>query len=676
MVTNAATNATATNNTVSNATTSTVATDVVAAETTNNAVSNAMTSTVATDVVAAETNMVTSTATAMNTAVEMSAAVATGATAAMDLVDSTPAAATDAATDSALEDCTTVTAKKHVPNKIVAAVLTRWWYVTMANDHLLENWDEWRSLADSVINAYGYSGKKGLIASSIVLLMNEQKLRCDAEFLWGFSTAFFHHFFKWLQGYDRFAGDYGYRSRNVAEFVFLALSKLDDLGNGKWEKNEYFKGAVSAINNLPEPPAGVDATADVHGVQKFFDKCLVREDYSAFFETYRTGFLKHFSRWCDPNQLGVFAFAGEPECASSLAKWVLHGVVPDEGSAFESSVHGCKIDLHRYVLFMAGRTTDTEEARQQLHSQWKSHHVTLEFNSALEKMAATTAELWTSNNADVVSFREYAQSAILPVMNSTHRVEFGVREASLCAMQMRNEAGRSAYAFVRSCVGKRTNYNVNVEMKACERRRSNQHVGAGAKGERIVKSKIAKRKHDGDKEKEQDEDIIERTARGAIRSKNMLITVNEMLHELKSINGYIDSRHENKQSFRNYFSDKRLESALKLFAEKKDTQRTRRQTAPATGVDVTPQSMRMLQLSKLRANLHFGALQKECEARGVGVCRNFSETRTALATWLKRTADSDGKVIPCELVDGKYMKPISPELKAVLDATRAQPGIL
>ena len=105
---------------------------------------------------------------------------------------------------------------------------------------------------------------------------------------------------------------------------------------------------------------------------------------------------------------------------------------------------------------MTGRTTDTKKAQQQLHSQWKSHH-------ALEKMASmtsNTANLWTSDNANVVLFREYAQSAILPVMNC---------EASLCAMQMQNEAGRSAYAFVCSCVGKQTNNNVNVEMKTCER---------------------------------------------------------------------------------------------------------------------------------------------------------------------------------------------------------------
>jgi hypothetical protein len=426
-----------------------------------------------------------------------------------------------------------VTTAKHVPNKIVAAVLTRWWYVTKANDHLLDNWDEWHALATSVVGAFGYSGKKGTIASSIVQLMGEPKLRCDAEFLRAFSKSFFHHFFKWLQGYDDYAQDYGYRSRNVAEFVFLAMTKLEQLCNGKWEQHDDFKYAMSAINNLPEPPDGVLAIADANGIQKYFKKQRVRENYNCFLEVYRTNFWKHFARWCDPEKLGVFAFAGEPECASSLAKWVLHGVVPDKGSEFKSIVHGCKINVHQYVTFLGHETMDNE-----LRSKWRQHHVTASFQPALEKMASANANLWTSKDSEVVLFREYTQTAILPVMNSTHRVEFGVREASLCAMKLRNEAGRSSYAFIRSSVGKRANYSVNMEMKMSEKRRPNQHVGAGAKGERDVKSKIAKRKHGGDKEKEKDANIIERTARGTVRSKHMLITVTEMLRELKLIVGY------------------------------------------------------------------------------------------------------------------------------------------
>jgi hypothetical protein len=157
--------------------------------------------------------------------------------------------------------------------------------------------------------------------------MAEPKLLCDAEFLRAFSKAFFHHSFKWLQGYDKYARDYGYRSRNIAEFVFLAMTKLDELCGG-WQQHESFKVTMLAIDKLPTPPEGVEPVANASGVQKYFDKPHVREDYKRFLEVYRTNFWKHFARWCSPKQLGVFAFTGEPECASSLANWVLHGVVP------------------------------------------------------------------------------------------------------------------------------------------------------------------------------------------------------------------------------------------------------------------------------------------------------------------------------------------------------------
>jgi hypothetical protein len=84
-----------------------------------------------------------------------------------------------------------------------------------------------------------------------------------------------------------------------------------------------------------------------------------------------------------------------------------------------------------------------------------------------------------------------------------------------------------------------------------EKRRANQHVQVGAKGQRNIKSNIAKQKHNGDKEKEKDDDIIERTTRGTVWSKHMLITVNEMLIELKEIPGHTESRQKNNESFRN-----------------------------------------------------------------------------------------------------------------------------
>ena len=85
-------------------------------------------------------------------------------------------------------------------------------------------------------------------------------------------------------------------------------------------------------------------------------------------------------------------------------------------------------------------------------------------------------------------------------------------------------------------------------------------------------------------------------------------------------------------------------------------------------MDVTAQSMRMLQLSKLRAGSHFDALKAECRIRGVAIGSNFSKTRKALMDWLKcTTVDADGNAIPSELIDGKHIMPLSPELQAVLE---------
>ena len=60
-----------------------------------------------------------------------------------------------------------------------------------------------------------------------------------------------------------------------------------------------------------------------------------------------------------------------------------------------------------------------------------------------------------------------------------------------------------------------------------------------------------------------------RSRKLATHTKHMLTTVKEMLQELKSIAGHKESQKKNKESFRDYFADKRLESALEKFAEKK-----------------------------------------------------------------------------------------------------------
>jgi hypothetical protein len=66
-------------------------------------------------------------------------------------------------------------------------------------------------------------------------------------------------------------------------------------------------------------------------------------------------------------------------------------------------------------------------------------------------------------------------------MSSTHLVEFGVREASLCANALRSERVRSIYALIRSVIGKAANRSVVSVAKNAERH-AIQHMTTGKKG--------------------------------------------------------------------------------------------------------------------------------------------------------------------------------------------------
>jgi hypothetical protein len=276
----------------------------------------------------------------------------------------------------------------------------------MACSHLLDNWKEWFSFAEQVVKVYGVSSKKGKIASSIVSLLGEPKLCCDAHFLRGFSHAYFHRYFKFLQGYDAHSKDHGYRSRNMAEFVFLALRDLDSLRCGKWKEHDDFQGAVLAILNLPKVPEGFEAIADSNGRQKYFVQEDVLTDYDGFLDMFRENYLKHFTRWADPQELGVIAFAGETKCAQSLTRWVFRGVLPD-ATAFcvsTSAMHDTSINLKEYVMFMGGATEGSRE-------KWLAHWVTVTYQSGLNKMAddQDPHDLWTSSEASVVLVKQFAQ---------------------------------------------------------------------------------------------------------------------------------------------------------------------------------------------------------------------------------------------------------------------------
>ena len=75
------------------------------------------------------------------------------------------------------------------PNKIPKAILTRWWWVNKAAEHLLENWEG--QLSQAALNSTTVATAAGKIASNILSLMKEKKIKLDLIFIVCFSKVYF-----------------------------------------------------------------------------------------------------------------------------------------------------------------------------------------------------------------------------------------------------------------------------------------------------------------------------------------------------------------------------------------------------------------------------------------------------------------------------------------------------
>jgi hypothetical protein len=98
------------------------------------------------------------------------------------------------------------------PNKISKVVLTRWWWVNVAAQHLKDYRNQWLALSKTALNNTTANTAAGKVASSIISLMSEEKLRCDLHFTVAFSKSYFVKHMTWLQCIDEQSGDFGYLS--------------------------------------------------------------------------------------------------------------------------------------------------------------------------------------------------------------------------------------------------------------------------------------------------------------------------------------------------------------------------------------------------------------------------------------------------------------------------------
>jgi hypothetical protein len=509
------------------------------------------------------------------------------------------------------------------PNRMSAAVLTRWWYVNTAVVHLLEHWDKWQEIAQKSLNSSKSSTKVGKIASSILSLMDEPKLRADAEFVKAVSLSLFNHHLLWLQGYDEIAKDTGYRCRSMGERYYLMMEDLDKLHEGGWRENPAFADFLEASAKLPQRPPEVDSEngeavsevpADGRRVIFYREDCGSSADN--FFRLFRSTCIKHFDTWRAENP--VFMFAGDQDCATALANWTVSGDLPAEDAVSRTSqeTHGSNseaINLRKYIAFVTEKTTRDELSATQLVK---------EHGDAVQ-LLANGESLWKSEKESVCKLAFWCKVNIIPLMSNTQEVEAQVREASLVATMGRDPNTRSAVALVRSTVDIAAN-RAAVEEQSEKYRRGNQHMSGGVQGERTLRSSLAKKKqgtNDADEGSSvADSRLVGKSPRGAIRSKNLLETIDSFNQELdvrpdraahrKTLAAIYKSKGDR-------YNDIRIKEKMEKIEATMNTQRLPNSMQRQEGVDVTALMEGKLMLHHLRSQPHKEHLVEELTIRGV-----------------------------------------------------------
>ena len=422
------------------------------------------------------------------------------------------------------------------PEAISKAVLTRWWHVNTAAQHLKKNWEQWKLFAAGCLNATTADTAAGKISSSILSLMDESKIYCDLLFICAYSKAFFTPHMEWLQGHDAVAKDFGYRSRDMATRSYIIHRDLTTM-QANWETmpeyHEFVEEAKKRFPSRPPPPPPADdpapepnrrsssrsriltergeelqaqldarrdaqmggegeeegqsgevddAEEDVVTDEGFFRRCSdnytyqdIKEEIDLFFSIALKMATKHFALWTGP--LLPCGLAGEKQSAQALARLITGKEVD---GTYHSETHGCSIDLADMAAFFrdtAKVNVEEVKKRKLVSDHW----------DAISNHMAEGEDLWSSTIPVMLAMRSDAENTIIPLASSTHRVEAQVRECSLVASTNRGEDRRSDYIFQRSS----NTRAVNQEARSTRRGRrlhANGSMCGGVQGQRQTSS--------------------------------------------------------------------------------------------------------------------------------------------------------------------------------------------
>jgi len=349
--------------------------------------------------------------------------------------------------------------------KIGKPITNRWWNFPIACIHVLLNRPGWINVTNRCRNTTKSSVLLCKVASDAHSLLMEEEIWCDGQFVAAFSTSIFMKEFRWFQDRDIHADTWGHRSRHMAEHWFVIRGKLDKMRRSWRSMPEFqqFRKSCEELAKQKEDQAA--ACLSAKDMKKYPDRRL---DFSVDMEERKADLFltefclsaeKHFERWVKKSLI-TCAFGGEDLCAQALAMWVLENKRPKPSQEWRSEVHDATIDLCAYVAYVA----DNTPRQDILVLPWVTKH-----QEGLRLMA-NGHSLWNSELADMVAFRRFVKSNILPLMSSTHRIEFLVRETSIVAISGRGEGMRSALVLARSAVNPEvTRHTMKIQEKITKR---------------------------------------------------------------------------------------------------------------------------------------------------------------------------------------------------------------
>ena len=527
-----------------------------------------------------------------------------------------------------------------IPDKITKAVLTRWWYVSKAVEYLLRHWDAIFEFASVIINSHQANSKKGKVASSIYSLMQEPMIRCHAEFIQAFSASVLHQHFKWMQGVDKLAKEYGFRSRSMLERIFLVLDDVEKLSNGGWREDLRYQSFLQCCSEFPETlddpseAAPSSAVMNQQGERKTrFTRAEAEAVADSFFSVFSKSYEKQSIHWVADGNVAMYALGGEQRAASALAQYSLDGTIPADDELETDPLHPLSehgdrtINVRRYIEFISARIH---------HMDLQCTVVFKEYEDEI-RLIASGASVW-----DIESTRWWYKRYCLPCPSNNQAVEAMVGEASRVATTGRTEEMRNAYAILRNSVTMEVNRRTR-EVTAGRLKRNNGHMEAGKTGERATKSSKSKRKHGA----VEAEDAGEATQRGSVRAECLIRTVVHNNKMAAAIPNRKERRTEHIEGFResSYSSTRVLREAERIREanQEDDEDKPLNAAQQETGVDITGLMNGKLPVKLVRAEekdqfvqeirVHFNLFK----ARG-GLETLSAEDRATVSTGTDRTA--------------------------------------